>query len=212
MNASGINPLILAGLAGYLLGSFPTAYLVVRWQSNLDIRSAGSGNVGTLNSYEVTRSWWVGGIVLLADVAKGSGAVVLAGLLSSGQGAAEWLAAVCSVIGHTASPWIGFRGGRGLATAAGAVTMNAWPTLPIWLMLWLAGYILFRSVNPANALACVGVLAAAVFLPSVLLSPRAEIVSLAALRAGVSAIMLVILARLYRPVLQVLRTRRSERR
>ncbi|HSQ76338.1 MAG TPA: glycerol-3-phosphate acyltransferase, partial [Bacteroidota bacterium] len=57
--------LALAALVGYILGSFPTAYLVVRWNSQVDIRTAGSGNVGTLNAFEVTKSKAVAGLVLL---------------------------------------------------------------------------------------------------------------------------------------------------
>lgn len=205
---SGLSSAALAGLMAYLVGSFPTGYLVVRRQANIDIRSAGSGNVGALNSYEVTRSSWVGVVVLLTDFAKGSIAVLLARLLFDGQGAIL-TSAPCSVLGHVGSPWIGFKGGRGLATGAGALAFIAWPTIAFWGMFWLLGYFLFRSVNPANALASVFTLAAALFLPALLMYPAATPgFSVASTGFAIAAVMVMILARLVGPVREYLAERR----
>ena len=198
---SGLQASVLAGLVGYLVGSFPTAYLVVRRHAGVDIRSAGSGNVGALNSFEVTHSRWVGFIVLLTDCAKGSGSVLLAQLLFGAQEGAILTAAACSVLGHVASPWIGFRGGRGLATGAGAVAVIAWPVIAGWGAIWLAGYFLFRSVNPANAFASVAVLAVVLFLPDPLVRP-ALMSGLSAGSTGtaIACVMVMILIKLVGPV------------
>jgi glycerol-3-phosphate acyltransferase PlsY len=211
VDVSGVSAAALAGLIAYLVGSFPTAFLVVRRQANIDIRSAGSGNVGALNSYEVTRSRWVGVIVLVTDFAKGSVAVLLARMLFGGQEGAVFTAAACVVLGHVASPWIGFRGGRGLATGAGALALIAWPAIALWCMTWLAGQFLFHSVNPANALASVVTLAGALVLPSVLAYPAAAS-GFSAVAAGVTiaVIQVMILARLIDPVREYVAGRRQK--
>jgi glycerol-3-phosphate acyltransferase PlsY len=211
VSVTGVGAAALAGLVAYLVGSFPTAYIVVRRQANVDIRSVGSGNVGALNSYEVTRSRWVGIIVLLTDCAKGTGAVLLARALFDGVEAAALTAAVCSVLGHVASPWIGFKGGRGLATGAGAVALIAWPTIAFWGAFWLLGYLLFRSVNPANALASIGTLAAAVFLPVLLMLPAAASgFSVTSTGMTIAIVMVLILAKLVKPVWEYVAERRRK--
>jgi glycerol-3-phosphate acyltransferase PlsY len=144
---------VLAGLLGYFLGSLPTAFLLVRWKSRLDVRSAGSGNVGTLNSYQVTGSYLVGAAVLALDAAKGIAAVAFSGLLPDHDFAHQACAGVCSILGHNFPVWLRFRGGRGLATAAGVFSMFCWPLVLVWGVLWGGAYLFLREVNPANAVA-----------------------------------------------------------
>lgn len=148
--------LVIAGVLGYLLGSVPTAYLLVRWKSDIDIRNAGSGNVGTLNSYVVTRSKLVGGAVLVLDVLKGIVVVLLARTISEGNFSVEGTAGVAAVIGHNFPIWLGFKGGRGLAPAAGVVLAVGWMIVVVWAGLWFIGYRLLKDVNVGNAFACVG--------------------------------------------------------
>ena len=138
---------------GYVVGSFPTAYLLVRWKSRIDIRNVGSGNVGTLNSFLVTRSWLVGGIVLVADILKGAGAALIAAGLANGSMLHAALAGISATAGHNYPVWLGFRGGRGLAPAAGAALVVYWLIVPAWLVLWTVSFAFMRSVNLANAMA-----------------------------------------------------------
>jgi glycerol-3-phosphate acyltransferase PlsY len=161
---------VLAGLLGYFLGSLPTAFLLVRWISRLDIRSAGSGNVGTLNSYQVTGSFFVGAAVLLLDAAKGIAAVSLAGLLPDHDFAHQACAGVFSIIGHNFPVWLRFRGGRGLATAAGVFSMFCWPLVLVWGLLWSGAYLVIREVNPANAVALLLLPMLLAVTPGILLS------------------------------------------
>lgn len=159
-------PLAAAGLVGYLLGSIPAAYLIVRWKSSVDIRNTGSGNVGTLNSFQVTKSRAVGIAVLLADLAKGLAAVLAGKAIVPGDpfaGAA--VAGIASVLGHNFPVWLGFRGGRGLATAAGVVTLLQWLILPVWAVGWTAGFLPVRKVNIGNIAGSLLVLLLAVLLP-----------------------------------------------
>ncbi len=147
--------LVLAGLSGYLLGSIPTAYLLVQWFSKVDIRQTGSGNVGTLNSYLVTRSKIVGGAVLLGDLLKGVAAVWLARVSFGGQFDASAMAAAGAVLGHNYPVWLRFKGGRGLATGAGALVFIAPLVIGLWGLVWVGGFLILRKVNVANALASI---------------------------------------------------------
>ncbi len=157
--------LLSAILLGYLLGSVPTAYFLVRWKSALDIRSEGSGNVGTLNSYEVTGSKWVGAAVLLGDALKGAAAVLAARFLWGGSFPHEASAGVAVIVGHNFPVWLRFRGGRGLATAVGVYAVMGWAVVLLWCVLWAAGNFFLKRVNPANALATALVLIGILVLP-----------------------------------------------
>ncbi len=134
---------LLALLVGYLFGSFPTAWLVAR-QRGIDLRTEGSGNLGATNTFRVLGPW-AGSAVLVIDLLKGAIPVglALASILPSGPTAdASALAgAVGAVLGHTASVWTGFKGGKGVATAAGAFfTLAPWgavPALAVWGLLLL---------------------------------------------------------------------------
>ncbi|MFN0158137.1 MAG: glycerol-3-phosphate acyltransferase [Bacteroidota bacterium] len=160
----------LSFLLGYLLGSVPTAYLLVRWKSKIDIRQAGSGNVGTLNSYLVTNSKAVGAVVLVLDVLKGSVAVLCARAIWN-DGVAEIAAAgVGATIGHTFPVWLGFKGGRGLATAAGVMFVVAWKIVAVWGIFWFLGHRLSRDVNVGSTVACLFTLGVILLLPGEVLA------------------------------------------
>jgi glycerol-3-phosphate acyltransferase PlsY len=123
----------------YLLGSLPTAYLLVRWVGRGDLRSVESGSVGALNAFRATGAGWIGWTVLMADAAKGVLAVALAG---SGAGITlQAVLAAAAVAGHNWPVWLRGRGGKGLATAAGALTVITPIAVPVWLVLWGIGYV-----------------------------------------------------------------------
>lgn len=160
--------MVLAGAAGYLIGSFPTAYLIVRWKSHVDIRHAGSGNVGSLNSFLVTKSKLVGFLVLVIDFFKGALAVFVVGQLSHGF---IYLAAagIGAVLGHNFPVWLGFKGGRGLATAAGVMVWLGWMIVVAWCGVWVVGYLITREVTFGNVIACVVTLVLTLLTPASLL-------------------------------------------
>ena len=103
-------------LAGYLAGSVPFAFLLAR-RAGIDVRRAGSGNVGAANVLRTT-GVWRGVIVMALDVAKGAAAVALAYLTSGGSGVAA-LSGTAAVVGHIYPVWLRFHGGKGVAVAAG---------------------------------------------------------------------------------------------
>src|SRR3954471_12058478 len=108
---------LLAVVAGYLLGTFPSAVLVTRLatRGQVDIREVGSGNPGTLNAIHELGTVW-GIVVLVLDVAKGIGAAFLGGVLGGDAGA--YLGATAAIVGHIFPVWTGLprwegRGHRG---------------------------------------------------------------------------------------------------
>jgi glycerol-3-phosphate acyltransferase PlsY len=106
-------------IGGYLLGSIPSAYLAARWGRGIDIRRVGTHNVGSSNVARTT-SKWLAAPVILFDIGKGALAVWLAGAagLSTGFQAAVGLAAIT---GHNWPVFLGFKGGRGIATSLGVI-------------------------------------------------------------------------------------------
>ena len=105
--------------AAYLLGSVPFGLLIVKALGGEDIRSAGSGNIGAAN---VARNagWLAGILTLLFDAGKGYLAVWIADRYTNGSGRWMIAAAVAAVAGHIFPVWLGFKGGKGVATSLGA--------------------------------------------------------------------------------------------
>ena len=152
---SGLFSVLFAVLMGYCVGSVPTAYLAVKRKAKIDIRSAGTGNVGGMNTYDVTGSVPLAVLVVAVDCGKGIAAVLLGSLLTGGDPVAAGSAGVAAVAGHTYSPWIGFHGGRGLATAAGVLLVIGWFVVVIWLAAWAIGYGYSRNIHLANGIATI---------------------------------------------------------
>jgi glycerol-3-phosphate acyltransferase PlsY len=146
-----------AMILGYLLGTIPTAYLIIKLFVRKDILAEGTGNAGAMNSYEVTGKKYIGIIVFLGDLFKGILAVILGGLISHGDFLIIGITAVWAVIGHNFNIFFGFKGGRGLATTTGIFfALNPYPVLA-WGLVWLASYyIIQKNVHIANAAACLG--------------------------------------------------------
>jgi len=118
---SGLE-LVIAVAAGYLIGAIPSGVLIGRLRG-VDPRESGSGRTGTTNAIRTLGPRWAAAVALL-DVAKGVVAVVVGGL----AGPEPWagpLAGVAAVVGHVRSIFIGFGGGRGVATGAGAMLVLA---------------------------------------------------------------------------------------
>ena len=142
-------------VAGYFIGSLPTAYLLVKWKARSDIRSAGSGNVGAMNAYDVTGSRTLGAAVMVIDMLKGVCAVTVALGFCGGENRCAGLAGIAAMVGHNYPVWLGFKGGRVLATGAGVMLMFGWLTIVIWCALWMVHYLIFKNIHMANIIASV---------------------------------------------------------
>jgi acyl phosphate:glycerol-3-phosphate acyltransferase len=192
---------ILAGVVGYLFGSIPTAYVLVRWKSNLDIRKVGSGNVGTLNSFEVTNSKLVGVGVLLIDLFKGVLAVLFVrGAMGDEFATLAW-GGIGAIVGHNFPVWLGFRGGRGLATAAGVMLVLGWMFVPIWMGVWFIGKLISGDVNVGNACGTIAVLLVGLLAPLSMLGKMiVDSAPVFDFKIFITVLTMVILFRLVQPV------------
>jgi acyl phosphate:glycerol-3-phosphate acyltransferase len=112
--------LVLSAVIAYLIGSISFSTLIGRWFGKIDIRDHGSGNAGATNTLRVLGVRYAV-IVLLADIAKGVVAVLLAKALGAGNPWVTYLSALTVIIGHNWPIYFGFRGGKGIATTIGVL-------------------------------------------------------------------------------------------
>ena len=150
-----ISGLLLSLGLGYLLGSIPFGLLLTRAAGLGDIRKVGSGNIGATNVLRTGRKGLAAGTLLL-DALKGVAAV----LIARHFGGDPVAAAAGAVIGHMFPVWLGFRGGKGVATTLGVMWGLSWMVGAIACVAWLVFAALFRFSSLA-ALLCVVIAAIA---------------------------------------------------
>ena len=136
----------------YLLGSIPFGYLLVKVFLKQDIRATGSGNIGATN---VARSGAKGlGIAtLLLDLGKAFAAVKIAQHIAPGNYDLAVAAAVAAILGHIFPVWLGFRGGKGVASALGVFLALTWPSALAILGVFLVVFLITRYVSLASIIA-----------------------------------------------------------
>lgn len=168
-----MSTLATSFIVGVLLGSIPAAWLVVRVVTRKDLASSGSTNVGALNALRVSRSKWVGVLVLLLDALKGAAAVWF-GAWVAGQWGGEVLhaqaaGAIGAVAGHNYNPWLSWAagklvGGKGFAAAAGAMLVFMPWLVAAWLGLGLFAWLVLKATRgitdeaPATAFASLAII------------------------------------------------------
>ena len=139
---------------GYLAGSVPFACLLAR-RVGIDVRVAGSGNVGATNVLRTTGAWR-GVVVMGLDVAKGALAVLLASVTNAGVTLSA-LAAAAAVVGHIYPVWLRFHGGKGVAVAAGVFAVltplaTGVAALLFLIIVWATRYVSLASIAATLAL------------------------------------------------------------
>jgi glycerol-3-phosphate acyltransferase PlsY len=151
---------LACGFVGYLLGSLPTGYFAGRL-AGVDVRSVGSGNIGATNVLRVLGKRW-GYPVFLIDSFKGFAAVRSAFLLVTywpeAKPCAEYfaiLAAIMSVAGHSFPVWLRFKGGKGVATSAGALIALMPLAVPLVFLIWVVVFETTRYVSLASIIAAI---------------------------------------------------------
>lgn len=164
----------------YVVGSFPTSYLIGRLRG-VDLREHGSGNLGATNVYRVLGPW-AALPALIIDIAKG---FVPVALFPDWDGSADVRLAIAyglaAIVGHVWSVFVGFRGGKGVATGAGVLLALAPLTTVVALLVWIGVVSLTRYVS-------VGSLAAATLVPAfaaMLGAPRSTVLFCLAVAAFV---------------------------
>jgi len=145
--------LLGAGLGGYLLGSIPFGLVLTRAAGLGDIRKIGSGNIGATNVLRTGRKG-LAAATLLLDGGKGMIAVLLARFLLGEE--AAFAAGAGAMLGHTFPVWLGFKGGKGVATAFGSLLAMAWPVGVAACLTWLLAAALFR-ISSLSALVALAV-------------------------------------------------------
>ena len=156
---------IVIAVAAYLLGSFPTGYLVARARG-IDIRAVGSGNIGATNVFRMVGKT-AGVFALIIDGLKGYAActwlcdwvLALPGGPTTNTGLYRILAGITAVLGHNFTCWLKFKGGKGIATSAGVYFALAPLAAGVALSTWIIVFALGRYVSVAS-------IAAAVALPT----------------------------------------------
>jgi glycerol-3-phosphate acyltransferase PlsY len=159
---------IVVGVAvGFGMGSLPFSVWLVRWVKRWDVRLVGDGNPGAINAWRAG-GWPVGLAALILDVAKGGVPVALARFVFGLQGWALVPAAVAPIAGHAFSPWLGLRGGKGIAA-----TFGVWSALTFWVVPTTLG-LLMAAVMSVQRVAAWTVMVASFGTFVVLLAIRAE--------------------------------------
>ncbi|RWL48972.1 MAG: glycerol-3-phosphate 1-O-acyltransferase PlsY [Mesorhizobium sp.] len=130
----------IALVFGYLLGSIPFGLLITRAAGLGDVRKIGSGNIGATNVLR-TGNKGLAAATLLLDALKGTAAALVAGHFSPDFGLAAGFGAF---LGHLFPVWLGFKGGKGVATYLGVLLGLAWQGMLVFAVVWLAMAFLFR--------------------------------------------------------------------
>ncbi len=165
---SRILPYLAAAFAfGYLLGSIPFGVLLTRLAGLGDIRKIGSGNIGATNVLRTGRKG-LALATLLLDGAKGAAALLIVYRFYSEEMALA--AGIGAMLGHVFPVWLGFKGGKGVATALGLLLAAAWPIGALACLTWLAVAALFRYSSLA-ALAAIALAPVYAFAADRLLWP-----------------------------------------
>jgi glycerol-3-phosphate acyltransferase PlsY len=179
---------ILTAQAAYLLGSVPTGYLVAK-AKGIDIRTVGSKNMGATNVFRVLGKG-PGILVLLVDGLKGYAAaawlcdVILRNFAVPAEQVLTLhvVAGICAVLGHNYTCWLSFKGGKGIATTAGAYFALAPLSVTIALVVWILCFVTTRYVSVAS-------IAAAAALPTaVWLTQKSLLLSVVTTVLGIMAI------------------------
>src|SRR6202035_3875007 len=134
---------------GYVLGSIPFGYLLVRARSGRDVRAIGSGNIGATNVAR-TAGLSTGVATLVLDLAKGLFAVWLAGQGSGGNIRIMMYAGLAAVLGHVFPVWLKFSGGKGVATALGVFLMISWTAVAAAVAIFAIVVLFWRYVSVAS--------------------------------------------------------------
>ena len=145
-------PPILCLLLGYALGAIPFGLLLTRAAGAGDVRAIGSGNIGATNVLRTGRKE-LAAATLVLDAAKGAAAVLLARAIWPDLPQAEGLAAIGAFLGHLYPAWLGFKGGKGMATLIGIVLALHWQSGLAIMLVWAAIFALTRYSSVGSMVA-----------------------------------------------------------
>jgi acyl phosphate:glycerol-3-phosphate acyltransferase len=141
----------IVAVGSFLIGSIPWGYLIGRFIYHTDLRKSGSGNIGAMNALRTVGK--KGAVaVLLLDAAKGAIPILLVLRLVAPNDELESLAGACAILGHCFSPWLGWKGGKGVATAFGAIFALCWPAGLVCVAAWLLGALVLTRYSSVGSM------------------------------------------------------------
>ncbi len=145
---------VVALAFGYLLGSIPFGLILTRLAGTEDLRSIGSGNIGATNVLRTGRKG-LAAATLIGDALKGTAAVLIAGMLITGiwAPALALVAGFGAFLGHLFPVWLGFKGGKGVATYLGILLGLSWQAMLAFAVIWLGIAFLTRYSSLSSLLA-----------------------------------------------------------
>ncbi|HWV83328.1 MAG TPA: glycerol-3-phosphate 1-O-acyltransferase PlsY [Hyphomicrobiaceae bacterium] len=190
MSSSLILPALAALAFGYLLGSIPFGFILTRAAGLGDVRKIGSHSIGATNVLR-TGSKKIAALTLLLDCLKGTAAVLLSFLaavrLSGAQGMASqdllsvllvpWMAGLGAVLGHLFPVWLGFKGGKGIATYIGVLLGAYWPAALVFCGVWIVVATATRYSSLASLIGTFCVFIYFMFIGGQLVVPIVAIIS-----------------------------------
>jgi glycerol-3-phosphate acyltransferase PlsY len=209
-----LHALLLGGITGYFIGSIPSAYLITKWRTGMDLRREGSGNIGSRNAFEVTGSKSIGYIVLMMDLLKGLLPVLVCEIMLPGNPATTDqvvpILIPALVLGHCYPVWLKFHGGRGLATLAGALLLVDPIAIAFWLLVYLIANWLSNHVHFSIIMACGAALLMILILPVDMLEQTILAISVLdhsgrQFQIAVGVALLIVLSRHVEPFLELVR-------
>jgi glycerol-3-phosphate acyltransferase PlsY len=146
-----VQALLISAGVGYLLGSIPCGYLLVRILLGADVRRTGSGNIGATNVARTSPA--LGVVTLFLDALKGLAAVVLVSTMYPGDRELKFIAAFAAVCGHIFPVWLKFRGGKGVATGLGSFLLLTPKAIVVALGIFIVLSVALRYVAFASIIA-----------------------------------------------------------
>jgi glycerol-3-phosphate acyltransferase PlsY len=141
---------LLTAAYSYLLGSIPFGYILVRIFRGQDVRQTGSGNIGATNVSRTSPR--LGALTLIFDALKGLAAVAVTRMLFPGHNVLLGTAALFAIVGHMFPVWLGFRGGKGVATGLGSFVLLMPKTILVMVAVFVVIFLAFRYVSLASIL------------------------------------------------------------
>lgn len=192
----------------YLIGSIPTAYILVKFKHKKNLTIEGTGNIGARNTFDVTNSKLDGVIVLVIDFLKGLVPVYWYLTSSAFEPELVIFPSLLLIIGHNYSIWLKFKGGRGLATAAGLMIIVNFSLVIIWLILYFILNRIIKNVHVSTVMALIILPLSIIFLQSYILkfnysSLQTLTNQFQFLFSFCSAVCIVILSKHISPILEI---------
>ena len=195
---------LLSSIIGYLLGSVPTGYLLLK-RKGINIITTGSGNVGAMNTFDITNSKVTGLLVFFIDAIKGLLSVYIPLLFFPFGFSYAAIALLFAVLSHCYNPWIKFKGGRGLATSLGGTLLIA-PFIPsLWLFTWILVYLIKKDILLGNILSTFLAIIIILTFPDTVFKysfPKAE--SISSLMFFSTALLIIIFIKHIEPLMELL--------